>query len=190
MTAKNGGDVNSPQIRTTQPQMITTKNASLPRLCAMSDRLFEQDNQRSRRTLALLSFVRPERLPRFFLFFFTWILHFSIERVTTTLGVEDDEPCSHRASRMHLPRETRLAMHISAHPLLNLTCRWPAVRKHSSTTGHRLPFTSWIYTHVPFLNGGEYSRRDMLFMKRKFKVLSNSGNNPVASSLLKCIRLR
>ena len=38
--------------------------------------------------------------------------------------------------------------------------------------------------------GSEYSRRDMPFIKMKFKILSNSGNNPAASSLLRCIRLR
>ena len=41
-------------------------------------------------------------------------------------GEEDeDENASscHRSSRMHLPTASPLAVHISAQPLLNLTCR-------------------------------------------------------------------
>ena len=36
---------------------------------------------------------------------------------------DESASCSHRSSRMHLPTASPLAVHISAQPLLNLTCR-------------------------------------------------------------------
>ena len=77
-------------------------------------------------------------------------------------GEEDeDESASscHRSSRMHLPTASPLAAHISAQPPLNLTCLWPAVRKHSIATGQRLPAASWIQTVVPILKSRVETRR-------------------------------
>ena len=75
---------------------------------------------------------------------------------------ENASPC-HRSSRMHLPTSSPLAAHISAQPLLNLTCLWPAVRKHSIATGQRLPATSWIETEVPILKSLVATRRFVFF---------------------------
>ena len=115
---------------------------------------------------------------------------FACTTYKVTVTCDGDNPCFHRASRTLLPMESPLALHISAHPLLNLTCRWPAVRKHSTTTGHRLPLMSWIYTTVPFFKGVEDSRRVTFALKINSKLHFTSGNKPSASCLLRCILRR